>query len=230
MDFAEIIANGGPWKQARIIGGRLLINGDCMEVRHHLPAPEALMCDPPYGLGKKMQGGTWGAQVHNEGFLKWDLEAKQEWVDAMVGAKCPAIIWGANYFQVPPSRCWLMWNKVNAVPTMADFEMAWTSLDRPAKRIDLNVGRVEYGHPTQKPMALIEWALGFLPASATVQDWFLGSGTTLVACQRLGRNGIGIELDESYFEIACRRVQDVVNNPPLFTPEPPKPVQHGFDL
>ena len=163
------------------IGGQRLILGDSMKVRHMLPRPEALLCDPPYGLGKRMQGGTWGAQVHNEGFLKWDLEAKQEWIDAMIEAQCPSIIWGANYFQVPPSRCWLIWNKVNAVPTMADFEMAWTNLDRPAKRISLNVGRVEYGHPTQKPLSLIEWALGFLPFAATVQDWFGGSGTTAVS-------------------------------------------------
>ncbi len=230
MDFAEIIAKGGPWQQARIIGGQLLIQGDCMEVRRALPAPEALACDPPYGLGKRMQGGTWGAQVHNEGFLKWDLEAKQEWVDAMVGAGCPAIIWGANYFQVPPSRCWLIWNNVNAVPTMADFEMAWTNFDRPAKRIDLNVGRVEYGHPTQKPVALMEWCLGFLPDARTILDPFAGSFTTAVACQRLGRKSISIELDPDYYAIGCRRVQEVVNNPPLFTPAPPKPVQHGLDL
>lgn len=202
-----------------------------MKVRHMLPRPEALLCDPPYGLGKRMQGGTWGAQVHNEGFLKWDLEAKQEWVDAMVGAQCPAIIWGANYFQVPPSRCWLIWNKVNAVPTMADFEMAWTNFDRPAKRIDLNVGRVEYGHPTQKPTKLIEWALKFLPAEATVQDWFGGSGTTAVACQNLGRRSISIEIDEAYFSIACERVQKAVDQPDLFiAPPAPQPVQEGFDV
>jgi DNA modification methylase len=86
------------------------------------------------------------------------------------------------------------------------------------------------GHPTQKPLALMEWCLGFLPDARTILDPFMGSGTTLVACQRLGRQGIGIELDPDYFAIACKRVQDVVDRPPLFTPEPPRPVQEGFAL
>ena len=213
------------------IGNQRLILGDCMAVRAYLEKPKALCIDPPYGLGKRMQGGTWGAQVHNEGFLKWDLEAKQEWIDAVIASDCPAIIWGANYFQVPPSRCWLMWNKVNAVPTMADFEMAWTNFDRPAKRIDLNVGRVEFGHPTQKPLALMEWCLSFLPHGLPVQDWFMGSGTTLVACQRMGRAGTGIELDPDYFDIACRCVDEAARQPDLLIPETrPAPQQTGMDI
>jgi len=231
MDIDTLRATlGDKAKRVEQIGGQVLIQGDCMKIAPLLGRPEALLCDPPYGLGKRMQGGTWGAQDHDSGFLRWDLEAKQEWIDAMIAAECPAIIWGANYFNVPASRCWLMWNKVNAVPTMADFEMAWTSLDRPAKRINLNVGRVEYGHPTQKPTALIEWALGFLPQGAIVQDWFLGSGTTLVACQNLDRNGIGIELDPDYFDIACKRVDEATRQPRLFSEPTPKPTQEGFDL
>jgi len=212
------------------IGGQRLILGDCMVVRHLIEPPQAIIIDPPYGLGKRMQGGTWGAQVHNEGFLKWDLEAKQEWIDAALAASVPTAIWGANYFQVPAARCWLMWNKVNAVPTMADFEMAWTNFDRPAKRIDLNVGRVEYGHPTQKPLALIQWCLGFFSASLTIHDWFMGSGTTLVACQKMGRSGIGIELDPDYFQIACERVHKAWLEPDLFVAPTPAPVQQGMDI
>jgi site-specific DNA-methyltransferase (adenine-specific) len=81
-------------------------------------------------------------------------------------------------------------------------------------------------HPTQKPLSLIQWNVRVLTDPGDkVLDPFMGSGTTLVACQRLGRQGIGIELDPGYFDIACRRVQDVVDNPPLFTPAPPKPTQ-----
>ena len=113
---------------------------------------------------------------------------------------------------------------------MADFEQAWTNLDRPAKRMDLPVGRVEYGHPTQKPLALMEWCLGFLPDAKTILDPFMGSGTTLVACQRMGRQGTGIEIDPDYFDIACRRVDEAARQPDLFIAPAEKPVQEGLPL
>lgn len=117
-----------------------------------------------------------------------------------------------------PARCWLIWNKTNAVPTMADFEMAWTNLDRPAKRFNAPVGRVEFGHPTQKPLPLMLWTLGFVPDGAVVLDPFMGSGTTGVACAKLGRRFIGIEIDERYFEIAVERVAKSYEQPDLFVP------------
>ena len=230
MNFDEIIAKGGPWKQARVIGDCLLLQGDCLEVMPHLPKANAVVTDPPYGLGKRMQGGTWGAKDNNSGFLCWDLETP-DWLVESIG-DTPAIVWGGNYLPFKPSRCWLIWNKVNAVPTMADFEQAWTNLDRPSKRMDLPVGRVEFGHPTQKPLALMEWCLGFLPDARTILDPFMGSGTTLVACAKLGRIGIGIELDPDYFAIACKRVEDAYKQADLFIERPKMepPVQEGFDL
>lgn len=149
-------------------------------------------------------------------FLKWDLEAKQEWVDVILALKTPSIIWGGNYFNVPPSRCWLNWNKINAVPTMADFESAWTNFDRPSKKIDLPVGRVEYGHPTQKPLPLILWCLKFLPDAKTILDPFMGSGTTGVACVKMGRKFIGIEKESKYFDIACKRIEQAYAQPDFF--------------
>ena len=212
------------------IGHQRLILGDCLQVMPGLGRFDAVVTDPPYGLGKRMQGGTWGAKDHNSGFLKWDL-VTPDWLPEAIGAT-PAIVWGGNYLPFPPSRCWLIWNKINAVPTMADFEQAWTNLDRPSKRMDLPVGRVEYGHPTQKPLALMEWCLGFLPDAKTILDPFMGSGTTLVACQRMGRQGTGIELDPDYFEIACRRVDEAARQPDLFIaliPETrPAPVQESL--
>jgi site-specific DNA-methyltransferase (adenine-specific)/modification methylase len=211
------------------IGNQRLILGDCREVMPLLGKVDAVVTDPPYGLGKRMQGGSWGAQDDNSGFLRWDLSTP-DWLPEEIG-ETPAIVWGGNYLPFRPSRCWLIWNKINAVPTMADFEQAWTNLDRPSKRMDLPVGRVEYGHPTQKPVALMEWCLGFLPNAQTILDPFMGSGTTLVACQRMGRHGTGIEIDPDYFEIACRRVDEAARQPDLLIPETqPKPVQEGFDL
>ena len=208
------------------IGAHRLILGDSQEIAAKVMT-DAILTDPPYGLGKRMQGGTWGAQDHNSGFLKWDLKAP-DWLVPLIDR--PAIVWGGNYLPFAPARCWLIWNKVNAVPTMADFEQAWTNLDRPAKRMDLPVGRVEFGHPTQKPLALMEWCLGFLPDAQTILDPFMGSGTTIVACQKLGRAGIGIEIDPDYFETACRRVEEAMRQPDLFVDAPKAPEQVGMDL
>lgn len=206
--------------------------GDCLEIMPTLGKVDAVVTDPPYGLGKKMQGGTWGAQEHNEGFLKWDLEINQEWIDSILRLSVPAIIWGGNYFLMPASRCWLIWNKLNAVPTMADFEMAYTNFDRPAKRIDLPVGRVEFGHPTQKPLRLMEWCLSFLPDAATILDPFMGSGTTGVAAVNLGRNFIGIEKDPQYFEIAKERIAEAERrkNNEFFIKKPTEPTLFDFML
>jgi site-specific DNA-methyltransferase (adenine-specific) len=209
-----------------VIGDATLYLGDCLEILPTLGHVDAVVTDPPYGLGKRMQGGTWGAQDHNSGFLKWDLSAP-EWLPAAIEGT-PAIVWGGNYLPFPPSRCWLIWNKVNAVPTMADFEQAWTNLDRPSKRMDLPVGRVEYGHPTQKPLALMVWCLGFLPNAQSILDPFMGSGTTGVACAKLGRKFIGIELELKYFDIACRRIEEAYRQPRLFAEPAPKPKQQSL--
>ena len=214
------------------IGNCRLIQGDCLAVMPLLGKVDSVVTDPPYGLGKRMQGGTWGAQDHNSGFLVWDLKAEQAWVDKILSLNVPSIVWGGNYFLVPASRGWLVWNKVNAVPTMADFEQAWTNLDKPSKRWNGNVGRVEFGHPTQKPVALMEWCLGFLPNAETILDPFMGSGTTGVSCVNLGRSFIGIEQDPDYFDICVKRITEAHRQADLFVakPAPFTPTQEGFDL
>jgi len=146
---------------------------------------------------------------------------------------CPAIVWGGNYIGLPPSRGWLVWRKNNAAPTFADAELAWTSMDMNIKTFISGCGPgygEGAGHPTQKPVPLMEWCLGFLPNARTILDPFMGSGTTLVACQRLGRSGIGIELDPEYFDIACRRVDDAARQPDLLIPAPRPPEQTALPL
>jgi DNA modification methylase len=205
------------------IGNCRLLQADCTQVIDSLQF-DAILADPPYGIGARMKGGTWAAKPVFEGFQQWDLSAPS-WLPDFIGST-PSIVWGGNYFAFPPSRCWFIWNKVNAVPTMADFEQAWTNLDRPSKRWDGNVGRVEYGHPTQKPVALMEWCLGFLPDAGTILDPFMGSGTTGVACVNLGRSFIGIEIDPGYFDIAVKRITDAHKQADFFVSKPePRPVQ-----
>lgn len=216
-----------PWKRKEVIGDCTLYLGDCLEVLPTLGKVDAVVTDPPYGLGRKMQGGTWGAKDGDiTGFLKWDLDAKQEWIDAILSLNVPTVIWGGNYFAVPAARCWLLWSKINAVPTMADAEMAWTNLDRPAKRFDAPVGRVEFGHPTSKPLPLMQWCLSFVPKARTILDPFTGSGTTAVACIKAGKSFVGIELDEAYFDGACERIRKAYDQPDMFVAAPaPQPEQ-----
>ncbi len=204
--------------------------GDCLDYMRTMDAGsvDAVITDPPYGIGDKMKGGTWAAKDHNLGFQKWDLQTNQEWIDAIIALEKNCIIWGGNYYKVPPSRCWLIWSKLNAVPTMADFEMAWTNIDKPANLISLPVGRVNFGHPTEKPLTLMRWCIeNYTQPGDTVFDPFMGSGTTGVACMQLGRNFIGCEIDPTYYAIAERRIRDAAAQPALFTLDAPqvKPTQ-----
>lgn len=202
------------------IGGQRLILGDCREIIGGLTF-DAVLTDPPYGLAQKLSGGTWGKKFDGPDY-DWDASAPDHFY---LPQSLPAIVWGGNYMGHPASRCWLVWYKRDAVRTMADCELAWTNFDANARVFDWTIAATNaerVGHPTQKPVALMEWCLGFLPNAETILDPFMGSGTTLVACQRMGRKGTGIELDEEYWHIACERVHKAYMQPDLFV-DPPKP-------
>lgn len=190
-----------------IIGNATLYHGDAADILSTLPKSDAVVTDPPYGLGDRMQGGTWGAKTEFAEMRQWDQSAPDaEMLRAVIAASTVAVLWGGNYFALPPTRCWLIWDKANAVPTMSDFEMAWTSMDKPSKRYRGNVGRVLHGHPTEKPEGLMRWCVEQVPGS--ILDPFMGSGTTGVAAMQLGRKFIGIEIHKPYFEIACERIEN----------------------
>ena len=129
------------------------------------------------------------------------------------------MFWGGYYFDLPPSRCWLVWDKQNAVQTMADCELAWTNLDENTKRLSLPVGRHDSGHPSEKPLRLMEWTLQTVKANGVVLDPFMGSGTTGVACARMGKRFTGIEREPKYFDIACERIENAYRQAPMFPDE-----------
>lgn len=190
-----------------------IYHGDCREM---LPGLEMihdlLLTDPPYGLGDRMQGGTWGSKEKYSDLRKWDVAPSNDFLGVCIDLAVKSIIWGGNCFALPPSRSWLVWDKQNAVPTMADCEFAWSNYDRPAKRLSLPVGVHHFGHPTEKPLELISWCLSLDPEAGTIVDPFMGSGTTLRAAKDLQRHAIGIEIEERYCEIAAKRcAQEVLN-------------------
>lgn len=189
-------------------GGITIFHGDCREILPTLPVADLLLTDPPYGLGKRLAGGTWGA---DSGGHPWD-QFVPDLAQALASCRS-AIVWGGNYFTLPPSRCWLVWRKPDAVRTMADVDLAWTSFDRPSRFFSYSIAATNgerNGHPTQKPHALMSWCIGQADNPATILDPFMGSGTTLVAAKNLGRRAIGIEIEEKYCEISARRLSQEV--------------------
>jgi DNA modification methylase len=229
------------------IGGQRLILGDCLKIMPLLEKVDAVVTDPPYGIGAANGANAGGTDASGRYKRKprqydgaWDdARPTRQAVDAIVSAADLHIVWGGNFFSdwLPIGGRWLIWDKLNSMPTFSDGELAWTSIKGSSVKkftqcaSGLAANRDGRVHPTQKPVALMEWCLGFLPNAQTILDPFMGSGTTLVACQRLGRNGTGIELDPDYFAIACKRVDEATRQPDLFVAAPPtKPVQEGFDL
>jgi DNA modification methylase len=139
------------------------------------------------------------------------------------------IVWGGNYFDLPPSRCWLVWNKPERGFTLAEAELAWTNADAVVRVFDAPRSEPGREHPTQKPVALMRWCIAKLSKAETILDPFMGSGTTGVACVKLGRRFIGIEREPKYFDIACRRIAEAYKQPDLFIPSPsPKPIQEAL--
>ena len=215
-----------------VIGSAELWHGDCREVLPLLPRFAAVLTDPPFGLGDRMKGGTWAEKVAFKEMPAWDCEAPSlELLLQISSMASRTVMWGGNYFGLPASRGWLVWDKANAVPTMADVELAWTNLDRPAKRYRGTVGRVEFGHPTQKPLELMLWTIEQAGNPATVLDPFMGSGTTGVACAQLGKVFTGIERERKYFDIACERISRAQAQGSLLPLDPtPVATQQAMDL
>jgi len=188
--------------------GITIYHGDCREVLTAFPHAELLLTDPPYGHGDRWKGGTWAANPIYDAALIWDQQpAALELLTAWIQQATRAVVWGGNYFGLPPSRCWLAWEKSSKMPTLADFELAWTNLDRPSKlwREDRNADG-KRDHPTQKPLSLMRWCLDFVGGTGLILDPYMGSGTTLRAAKDARRPAIGIEIEERYCEIAARRL------------------------
>lgn len=159
-----------------------------------------------------MKGGTWGRQ-YDATYQGWDAQTSSVILEIdKFGEDC--IVWGGNYYPMPPSRCWLVHDKNHRGMTFADCELAWTNLDANARVLTFQVPRGFLGeqryHPTQKPVEIMLWSIHQSKDPQTILDPFMGSGTTLVAAKQLGRKGIGIEIEERYAEIAALRLSQEV--------------------
>ena len=197
-----------------------MILGDCRDVLPTLGKVDAVVTDPPYGIGTGKtpvgkDGLVWGVQ-------EWDKAIVPDIVPMLIEAGETVVIWGGNYYPLPPTRCWLAWDKCqpDAWYSTAHFELAWTNLNRNARRWRMSqvaaYGQMDKQHPSQKPLALMKWVFDQIPPAQTILDPFMGSGTTGVAAVQMGRDFIGIEREEKYFDIACKRIEDAQRQQDLF--------------
>lgn len=222
-DLVERLRDERIWGQTHLvtIGDATLYHGDCMEILPTLPKVDAVVTDPPYGIGedggrfRDRKGG--GHRVLEK--LGWDFaRPEKEAFDLMESAAEVRLYWGGNYFAdlLPPSKGWLYWNKLMG-GDFSDGELAYTSMDKALRSFTFcNKGKGKR-HPTQKPVELIEWCVSLLPNPQIILDPFMGSGTTGVACANLGRKFIGIEIERKYFDIACERIDAAYAQGRLFT-------------
>lgn len=191
-----------------IIGNATLYCGDCRDVLPTLGKVDAVVTDPPYGIARVWKGGSTSGWVK----AREQTEKRNEWDDTApdmteIIKHKEVIIWGGNYFDLPVSRGWLIWTKPERGFSLSEAEMAWTNKDTVVRVWDgvrSDFGRL---HPTQKPLGLMKWCIEKIK-SQTILDPFMGSGTTGVAAVQMGRKFIGVELDEDYFKIACKRIED----------------------
>jgi DNA modification methylase len=198
--------------------GITIYNADCRDVLPTLGKFDLLLTDPPYGLGNKIVSSEsdplWGRMMGKAN--TWDkTTVPQMLIDQAVDTANTSVIWGGNYYALPPVRCWLAWDKKQE-HTSGHFEMAWTTIELPTRMFrmgrieEYNGGQPRKVHPTQKPLVLMKWCIGLVPEAKSVLDPFMGSGTTLVAAKLLGLRAVGIEINVEYCRIAVERLRQGV--------------------
>jgi DNA modification methylase len=220
-----------------VIGLATLYLGDCREIAPGLDRPAAVITDPPYGIGvdramAKGAGTKHGAALAAKRDYEatgWDDAAPPAWFIAWLSqASDNVVIFGGNYFPLPPSRCWLVWDKkVNG--DFADCELAWTNLDKPVRRIEWmwngmirKSGEERNNHPTQKPLGVMSWCIeqAKVPPGGVILDPYMGSGSTGVAAMQMRHRFVGIEIEPRYFDIACRRIEEAQRQGDMFRDAP----------
>lgn len=187
--------------------------------------------DPPYGIrmgkfnrtNRTKEGVRYKANAYHHG--DWDnATPSQEYWDELFRVSKNQIIWGMNYFPLPPTKCFVFWYKQNPVKNFADGELAWTSFDKPALcfpfryygNLEGNTTATKRIHPTQKSTHLYSYLLDtFAKPGDTILDTHLGSASSAIAAYQKGYSFIGIEIDATYFENSCERFLSEINKPPL---------------
>ena len=237
-----------PWKRKVVIGEATLYLGLAEDILPLLDPVDSVVTDPPYGIGEaagKAKTRTSGltsklrnAQLYRRDYGDDDWDDKpisQELMGLVMAAGRWKIIFGGNYYALPATSCWLVWDKLNGDTDFADCELAWTNLPKAVRRLRFlwngcmrNERHIEREHPTQKPVGVMSWCMSHLPDDCrTILDPFMGSATTGVACA--GKyNFIGIERNPKFFDIAVERITNAQRQTKLFDDPKPKPIQEAL--
>ena len=180
--------------------------------------------DPPYGLGKRLvDGGSVSPFIksQNKKVKEWDnATPTDEYFEQLKRVSKNQIVWGGNYFNLPPCRCFIVWDKTIHGNTYADADFAWTSFDTPARIYKENIavttaeGRI---HPTQKSIKIYTWLLhNYAKPNDLILDTHLGSGSSRIAAYKGGFNFVGFEIDQEYYEKQEKRFNDFKSQLRLF--------------
>ena len=193
-------------------------NENCMDVMARLAdkSIDLAIVDPPYGINISQDLADKGKSCRKNGYREWEYKQwdskrpDNQYFDELFRVSKNQIIWGGNYFTLQPSRCWIIWDKMQRDFSFADGEMAWTSFDRSTRIFSYSRGALLQEHkihPTQKPIALYKWLLhNYAKPGWLILDTHVGSASSLVACEDMGFEYIACELDPDYYRDSCERI------------------------
>ena len=195
---------------------------DCMELLKQIPDKyfDLAVVDPPYGMPKDSTHGRGKLKnriLNNGGLEKWDIKPTDGYFLELFRASKNQVVWGGNYFPLPPTRCVVCWDKCQPWENFSQVELAWTSFNKPTSlyRFDNRTG--DKIHPTQKPIALYEWILkNYAKPNDKILDTHLGSGSSRIAADKANLAFVGCELDPDYFYASVKRFKDFVAQGNLF--------------
>lgn len=187
---------------------------DCLAYMKTIPDKffDLAIVDPPYQLKKSSVTGSGKLKNRtlNKFDMSWDVAPPKEYFEELFRVSKNQIIWGGNYFDLPPCRCFVCWDKEQAWENFSQCEFAWTSFDKPAKMVRLaNRGgaadKAKF-HPTAKNVKLYEYLLNtFAKKGDKIFDSHLGSAPSRIAAYKLGYDFYGCEINENYFRLAEER-------------------------
>jgi site-specific DNA-methyltransferase (adenine-specific) len=211
-----------------------LFLADCLPAMREMPdrAFDLAIVDPPFGIGAENGTGDYSKAICSNG-KKWDIRPPEDYFTELRRVSKNQVIWGGNYFNLPPSRGWACWYKTDEVKgrDFSEFELAYSSFDVPARHFACkpflrNGIRI---HPTQKPVALYRWLLtNYAHPGDTILDTHLGSGSIAIACIDMGFQLTAFEIDEDYLKAAVDRIKSHLRQPKLFKPDCPTMTQESL--